>query len=460
MSKNKKGKVVSIKPVQASPEKYIKTQARSLPVAECLITKDWEGAGICNVFVARAHKTGNITVGIYLVDMYCLGLKDTTYEFNISPDDYENLKSSTAELEECEYTLAHNIIYGAIAFAEDYGFKPHKDFSISQFILEEDDEQVELMELDFGFDGQPCYMLGPYDDAAKIKHVMATLERTAGPGNFTVVDPLDEEWDDDDEEYDEDDPEYDDGEFDYDSLKEDLDESYARFPKILKKINKVYDGLIRTPEAKEALEKSIIGTTYKIIRKGEVKNEYTTFDSDEQESEYNSLKRLIMDSDDYEFTIKSIKAAIKKYPDKPTFYDLLIPVYHFNNKYDEQDKLVTDMYKRFPDYLYPKIAYAILLINDGKAADVLAVFNGKPDLNYLYPGKKAFPIREVADYYACMCRYFIAMDDMDSADEYMNAVFKRKLTKAPGKTLVNIAAAELCNVKMKKVLALSGHSEE
>jgi hypothetical protein len=56
MSKNKKAKVVSLKPGQLSSEKYIKTQARSLPVFECLITEGWKNAGICNIVIAGGIK--------------------------------------------------------------------------------------------------------------------------------------------------------------------------------------------------------------------------------------------------------------------------------------------------------------------------------------------------------------------------------------------------------------------
>src|SRR5476651_1816007 len=134
MSKNKKGKVVSLKPAQLSPVNYIKTQARSLPIFECLISEDWESQGICNIIVSRRHKTGNFTVGIYLVDLYCLGVKNAMYEFNIDPEEYEYLTENSGDLEECEYVLAHNIIYGAIEFADDFGFQPHKDFAIAKFI--------------------------------------------------------------------------------------------------------------------------------------------------------------------------------------------------------------------------------------------------------------------------------------------------------------------------------------
>ena len=187
MSKNKRSKIIQLKPTRLSSEKYIKTQARSLPIAECLINSDWESTGISSIIIARRHKTGNMTVGLYLTDLFCLGLKDAQYRFNLSPEDYSDFKDIYPDWKQCDYTLAHNLIYGAIAFAEDYGFKPCKEFFVAQFILDEDDENVELLEIEFGLDGKPFYMTGPYDDKVKIASIINTLTRTAGPGNFTIV---------------------------------------------------------------------------------------------------------------------------------------------------------------------------------------------------------------------------------------------------------------------------------
>ncbi len=139
------------------------------------------------------------------------------------------------------------------------------------------------------------------------------------------------------------------------------------------------------------------------------------------------------------------------YPDKPAFYDLLITAYHFSKQYDQQKKIVMETYKLFPDSLIPKVGYATLLTDDGNAGKALELFDGQTDLDELYPQRKLFYITEAADYYACMCRIFIALDDLDSADLYMNAIFNKKLEKVPGNTLVNIAVMELCTAKMKKI---------
>ena len=78
----------------------------------------------------------------------------------------------------------HNIIYGEAAFAESCGFKPHKDWSIGQYILEEDDESIPLIDIPFGENGIPAYYVSPSDNTASIKRILATLDKHVEPGNY------------------------------------------------------------------------------------------------------------------------------------------------------------------------------------------------------------------------------------------------------------------------------------
>ena len=62
MSKNKKPSAGN---PPLSPEKYIKTKGRLLPIHECLINPDWEVVKTANIVIARKHPNGNITACIY-----------------------------------------------------------------------------------------------------------------------------------------------------------------------------------------------------------------------------------------------------------------------------------------------------------------------------------------------------------------------------------------------------------
>lgn len=142
-------------PKQLSPENYIKTRARNLPLDQCFINVEWKETGMANVIVTRKHTNGNLTFGVYLVDMFALGTKNTFFNFN-QPESVINEILSKADFVQLDYELAHNIIYGGNEFAEEHGFKIHKDFAkLTQYILEIDDERIPLIDLEFGKEGKP-----------------------------------------------------------------------------------------------------------------------------------------------------------------------------------------------------------------------------------------------------------------------------------------------------------------
>jgi len=201
MAKKKMGKVIQM----LSPENYIRKKARSLPIYECLVNTEWKEQGVAHVIVARKHTNGNITACMYLVDLFCLGIKNTQYLFNIPETKYQEKKDEIEHIvfEPISYTLAHNIVFAGLEYAHEYEFKPHKEFtSITQFMLEEDSEDIELIEIECGLDGKPFFVNGPNDDEAKIKQIMAQLERTAGPGNYDFEIVSEEDKFDEEDEFD------------------------------------------------------------------------------------------------------------------------------------------------------------------------------------------------------------------------------------------------------------------
>lgn len=193
-----------------SPENYIRQKARNLPVYECRVNPDWKEVGSASVMIARRHANGNLTFATYLVDVLCLGVKNTYYRFNAEESEYTELLESMEELEMevCDYVLVHNLMYAAIEFASDYGFKPAKEFtSVTQYLLEEDTDEIELMEIECGEEGRPVYVITDDCTDLEINQTLSMLEKTAGKGNFDVVYESDEE--EDEEEFDqEEDVEY------------------------------------------------------------------------------------------------------------------------------------------------------------------------------------------------------------------------------------------------------------
>lgn len=184
--KRKKGKVVSLQP-KLSPKKYIMKIGRKLPLHEVLITADYQEKSLATVLVSRIKKNGDIINGIYLIDPLCLGLINTTYHI-VDEDQFQICqeminKENGIGLIAVDPNFVFNYIYGAIEFAEDCGFEPHKDFSVSQFILD-DVESLEYADIEFGREGKPLYIAHNSENYEKNLNI---LDRTVGHGNYEFI---------------------------------------------------------------------------------------------------------------------------------------------------------------------------------------------------------------------------------------------------------------------------------
>ena len=170
-----------------SPDDQLILKGRSLPLGNCYISTGWQDQGLITIVVTRNHANGNFSCGLYLVDMFCLGLKETLSLYNEYDRYLDFIKVLKEEegIEECSYELVHNIIYGAIAFAEDLGFKPAENFKTTQYILKEDDDRLELINIQFGLSGKPAIFLANEKHPEKI---IATLEESVGPDGYTILD--------------------------------------------------------------------------------------------------------------------------------------------------------------------------------------------------------------------------------------------------------------------------------
>lgn len=51
-------------------------QARNYPIEGCWVLKNWRSAGISPIAVARRQPNGNVVFGNFLVDYWCLGVKN------------------------------------------------------------------------------------------------------------------------------------------------------------------------------------------------------------------------------------------------------------------------------------------------------------------------------------------------------------------------------------------------
>ncbi len=164
-------------------------RAAEFPVYEVWINNDWKDEGMAQIVVARQLPTLRYMLGVYLVDTYCLGLKDTFYRPQLKYEDLEDLLSRfPAELKEAEYEDARSVVLGAIEYARKLGFEPQRDFKRTSAIIEGDRDFKR--DVTFGKDGVPFYIQGPNDDADKIMAKLKPLIKEGKVHFVTAADQL------------------------------------------------------------------------------------------------------------------------------------------------------------------------------------------------------------------------------------------------------------------------------
>ncbi|MBN1641943.1 MAG: hypothetical protein JXA09_11975 [Anaerolineae bacterium] len=163
-------------------------RAGEYPIVGCWTREDWDGAGLTPVVIARRQPDGRIAWGAYIVDLFCLGLKDTYCNVNYSRRRfYDELLPGVVvggAPHEITPALAHELVYGAIEYAGQFGFRAHRDFRDSRYLLDPPNAHPRSGTVTFGHEGKPLFIQGPYDNAEAIVH---QLQRTAGEGNFDYI---------------------------------------------------------------------------------------------------------------------------------------------------------------------------------------------------------------------------------------------------------------------------------
>lgn len=144
--------------------------------------------GLATITVSRRQPDGALVFGVYLVDILCLGVKNTFCNADLPMSRYRIDLVERGYRDDdpipCPLDLAHHIIYGAIDYARQFGFEPQRDFMLSQCVLEERGSLEPVEGVEFGREGKPLYIAGPDDNVPRI---LKQLESTAGREQFDFL---------------------------------------------------------------------------------------------------------------------------------------------------------------------------------------------------------------------------------------------------------------------------------
>lgn len=404
-----------------SPPKYLKSgRARTLPLYECYMPSDWKEMGKFPVLISRMHSNGNVTAAVLLVDILCTGMKDAFFIFNEPEHDFQDLVEKYAAIEDLQlvdYNLVHNVVFGALEFAGDYGIKPPKDWELVSMILEKDDDHIPFMEIPLGEDDKPVLLYSSEDPRAD--YYLRQLEIHAGE-DFLIINQ-DEILSDN--ELHEGEEEVDDTLFlkgyenwdkeEWRSFMEEVDtESLSAFDPIYGYIYEKleYEPLLAAGEFND-LE---LSDDFQIEVRPIEGDEFLQLEEVHAKMEGFYLLNDDSSDDEHAEVIAQLEEAVKMWPDQPRLYDSLAIAYAYTEDYTKAEEVNREARKKFIKHFTGKLVHAKLLLQQERLDEIEAALGGLTPRKIL-EGYNSLSIREYMPFLSLLGIYFLKKEDVPRA---------------------------------------------
>jgi hypothetical protein len=170
------------------------TAATAAPVLHTWISDTMWTKGLGQVLLSRQLANGYVAVAVFLVDRYCLGVKDAFAEI-LSRFQYDGKyvreMRHREPVKDATPAAARKLVEAAVAYAQDLGFPPHSDYHKAKLLFGDIDASTCTEEFEFGKDGKHFYISGPYDTPERSQQILSTLMRTRGPDQFDYLSSVD-----------------------------------------------------------------------------------------------------------------------------------------------------------------------------------------------------------------------------------------------------------------------------
>jgi hypothetical protein len=157
-------------------------QVEKWPVVHALAgIKMWD-EGIGYLVIARQDPDGGLIYAVFLVDVYCLGVKNAFWRAG-SPGDLRDLIRQMEQgqrMGPISPACLAKIVKGAVEYARAFEFVPHPDYRHASMLLAGIDLSTCPTQFTFGRDGKPFYVQGPHESFAQAKAISQHLQAMGG----------------------------------------------------------------------------------------------------------------------------------------------------------------------------------------------------------------------------------------------------------------------------------------
>jgi len=175
------------------------------PIHACLTSEGLSEIGSGYLVVARKAADGTVAMATFLLDTYCVGVKDVILRVDSARqiDRFLEALGDAQPMVATEPARARKLLRDLVAWSRSIGLAPPPDYAVAEPLFGDVPADACDESFSFGKDGKPLLIPGPSDTPARIRKRVEALRRTVGDDGFDYI--LEVGSEDDDDMFDDDD---------------------------------------------------------------------------------------------------------------------------------------------------------------------------------------------------------------------------------------------------------------
>ena len=164
-------------------------RAAQVPIQHCLLTESVFEIGMGTLVLARGVTRHHLALSSFLIDVFCLGIKDVMFE-SVEREDFEmyiDTADAGSPMVPVDPSYARKLLRDLAAWSQSIGFAPHRDFAAVERVFGDVSADASDAGFRFGRDGKPFYIPGPNETTALIQRRIEQLRKSLGDDGFVFA---------------------------------------------------------------------------------------------------------------------------------------------------------------------------------------------------------------------------------------------------------------------------------
>jgi hypothetical protein len=168
-------------------------RAAAAPLHSCFVQDRLFESGIGMVILTRKTGGDRFAIAGFLVDVYCLGVKDVLFRESdeTEMEMFFGTMEEDAPLAPVDPPYARKLLRDAVAYAQSLGLAPHADYAAVEPLFADVASDACDAQFQFGCEGRPRYIPGPFESPTQVRRRLESLQRRLGAGGFDFVEAVD-----------------------------------------------------------------------------------------------------------------------------------------------------------------------------------------------------------------------------------------------------------------------------